>query len=67
MKSINKQRQEVAAHIDAGRASGFTNITGSTIEEMIESFNCNFNLKDKYEKCQMKGLHGHSKKKHICG
>lgn len=67
MKNKNKQFEEVAARINAGRKSGLANVTGTTIEEMKESFYRSFNISDDDEQCQMKGFHGHTKKKHICG
>jgi len=67
MKDFPKNAQAVATRINEGRKAGLANVAGTTPEEIRASFVRTFRNKDVEEREQVKGLHGHPKKKHILG
>ncbi|WP_380184526.1 hypothetical protein [Kalamiella sp. sgz302252] len=67
MKKCSKKEQAIASHINEGREAGLARVTGTTPEEIRASFMRTFRNKDIGESRQVKGLHGHSEKKHILG
>lgn len=67
MSRFENNASKIAARINAGRQTGLANVTGTTPEEIRESFLRTFRDPDLQGQQQVEGFHDHTKKKPFPG